>query len=138
MRFSFGHPYSVELNKWEPSNEILTAGEPQLPKNLKDTPVVYVSNTKGLEDLMKDLMTVKAIGVDLEHHSFRTFLGLTCLIQISTRDKDYIIDGLSLRDDLYHLNEVLADPKVLKVRRRIILQLQLICILIFIDILMVV
>ncbi|CAL8095562.1 unnamed protein product [Orchesella dallaii] len=111
----FGHPYSVELNKWEPANQLLTPADPQTPKSLKDTPVVYVNNIKGLEELMKDLLNVKAIGVDLEHHSFRSFLGLTCLIQISTRDKDYVIDGLSLRDDLYHLNEILADPKVLKV-----------------------
>ncbi|ODM99195.1 Exosome component 10 [Orchesella cincta] len=111
----FGHPYSVELNKWEPSNELLVVVEPQNPKSLKDTPVVFVNNIKGLEELMKDLLNVKGIGVDLEHHSYRTFLGLTCLIQISTRDKDYVIDGLSLREDLYHLNEILADPKVLKV-----------------------
>lgn len=46
---------------------------------------------------------------------FRPSQGFTCLLQISTREKDYIIDTLSLRDELHVLNEVFTDPKVLKV-----------------------
>ena len=35
--------------------------------------------------------------VDLEHHQFRSFQGFTCLMQISTRKEDFIIDTLELR-----------------------------------------
>lgn len=50
-----------------------------------------------------------------QHHSYRSFLGLTCLMQISTRDQDYIIDTLELRSELYLLNEVFTDPAIVKV-----------------------
>lgn len=114
---SFGHPYLVELNKWVPRDDMLTKVDPQVPKSLKDTPVVYVSTPRDLERMMYDLLDKKEIGVDLEHHSYRTYYGLACLIQISSREKDYVIDGLALREELTHLNEVLADPKVIKVRK---------------------
>lgn len=38
---------------------------------------------------------------------FRSFLGFTCLIQISTRAKDYVVDTLALRN---HLGAALAAP----------------------------
>lgn len=40
---------------------------------------------------------------------------MTCILQISTRAADYIIDCLELRDDLYILNEVFTDPNTVKV-----------------------
>lgn len=36
-------------------------------------------------------------------------------MQISTRQKDYIIDTLALREELHVLNEVFTDPKIVKV-----------------------
>jgi hypothetical protein len=34
--------------------------------------------------------------VDLEHNQYRSFHGLTCLMQISTRKKDILVDTLKL------------------------------------------
>ena len=42
-------------------------------------------------------------------------LGFTCLIQISTRSADYIVDTLSLRSELHKLNIVTTDPNICKV-----------------------
>lgn len=56
-----------------------------------------------------------------QHHSYRSFLGLTCLMQISTREEDFIIDTLELRSELYILNEVFTDPSVVKVRDTVLL-----------------
>ena len=36
-------------------------------------------------------------------------------MQISTREKDYIVDTLVLRDELEVLNEVFTDPSIIKV-----------------------
>lgn len=41
--------------------------------------------------------------------------GLTCILQISTRGEDFIVDTLALRDDLQMLNELFTDPKIVKV-----------------------
>jgi len=55
--------------------------------------------------------------VDLEHNQYRSFQGLTCLMQISTRTEDFIVDTLKLRDHVgKHLREVFMDPTKKKVR----------------------
>ena len=49
---------------------------------------------------------VQELAIDLEHHNIRSYQGFTCLMQMSTRSKDYIIDTLQLRHKLQDLNEV--------------------------------
>lgn len=68
-----------------------------------------------LNNLVEDLRKYKEIAVDLEHHSYRTFMGFTCLMQISTVDSDYLIDTLTLRNDLFVLNEIFTKPTILKI-----------------------
>jgi exosome complex exonuclease RRP6 len=41
---------------------------------------------------------------------------MSCLIQVSTHSKDYIIDPFDIWADLTLLNEITADPKIVKVR----------------------
>jgi exosome complex exonuclease RRP6 len=64
------------------------------------------------------LKAAKEIAVDLEHHSYRTYRGFLCLMQISTREEDFIIDLLvpSVRDSIGNtLGEIFADPDIIKV-----------------------
>jgi ribonuclease D len=44
---------------------------------------------------------------------------MSCLIQVSTHSKDYIIDPFDIWADLTLFNEITADPKIVKVRRQI-------------------
>ncbi len=67
--------------------------------------------------MLGKLRQVTEVAVDLEHHSYRTYAGFLCLMQISTREEDWIIDLLSLRDELEILNEVFADPSIIKVSK---------------------
>jgi ribonuclease D len=54
--------------------------------------------------------------VDLEHNHYRTFQGLTCLMQISTRTEDFIVDTLKLRRYLGdYLRDFFRDPTKRKV-----------------------
>ncbi|KAF2608031.1 hypothetical protein F2Q68_00044568 [Brassica cretica] len=54
--------------------------------------------------------------VDLEHNQYRSFQGLTCLMQISTRTEDYIVDTFKLRVHIGpYLREIFKDPKKRKV-----------------------
>ena len=64
---------------------------------------------------MAKLKAAMEIAVDLEHHDYRTYRGFVCLMQISTRDEDFIVDTLALRDELEALNDVFADPSIVKV-----------------------
>ncbi|PNF29147.1 hypothetical protein B7P43_G12605 [Cryptotermes secundus] len=84
-------------------------------KQLEETPLVMVEQADQLPGLLQDLSSYSEIAVDLEHHSYRSFQGFTCLMQISTRDTDYIIDTLLLRDKLCCLNEIFTKPSIIKV-----------------------
>ena len=70
----------------------------------------------GVKAMLEELTTAKEIAVDLEHHDTYSYVGIVSLMQISTREKDWIIDTLQpWREDLQILNEVFADPAILKV-----------------------
>lgn len=66
------------------------------------------------DHLLED--SVIEIAVDLEHHSYRTYQGITCLMQVSTRVRDFIIDTIKLRQHLGKaLRGIFADPNKVKV-----------------------
>jgi ribonuclease D len=75
----------------------------------------FIDNLTDLKVMLEALSKAKEIAVDLEHHSYRSFLGFTCLIQISTRTFDYIVDAIALREHLHLLNTTFTNPKILKV-----------------------
>ncbi|XP_055850996.1 exosome component 10 [Episyrphus balteatus] len=112
---SYLHPYEFELMKFEPLPTQLKKKNPVAPLPLEKTELVYVDTIDKLKSTLEDLRKFKEIAIDVEHHSYRTFQGITCLMQISTREKDYILDALELRDELHILNEVFTNPKVVKI-----------------------
>lgn len=109
------HPYEFELNKFEPNAAQLENGTIEEPPKLDETAFEFIDTETKLNQLVTLLSGEKEIAVDVEHHSYRTFQGITCLLQISTRRKDFVIDTLALREELHRLNEVFADPKIIKV-----------------------
>jgi hypothetical protein len=67
-------------------------------------PCVWVNTDKSLRRLVKELASAKEVAVDLEQHSERSFQGFLCLMQISTRSTDYIVDVLCLQKYMYRLS----------------------------------
>ncbi|XP_077510567.1 exosome component Rrp6 [Amblyomma americanum] len=113
---SYGHPYEWEIDRFEPPQEHLKPpAEKKLPAPLEQTAYTLVETSQQLQDMCAALSKETEIAVDLEHHSYRSFQGITCLMQISTRSHDYIVDTLKLRHELQVLNEVFANPKIIKV-----------------------
>ena len=82
---------------------------------LDETPLTIVKTALSLDLMITELKRVDEVAIDLEHHSYRSFLGFTCLMQISTRQADFIVDTLELRDELTKLNQVTTDPAICKV-----------------------
>ncbi|KAH8268017.1 hypothetical protein KR018_006364 [Drosophila ironensis] len=109
------HPYEYELMKFEPPVQQLQKQRPLLPNLMADTDLMIVDSVEKLRRALEELRQATQIAIDVEHHSYRTFMGITCLVQMSTRTKDYIFDTLILRDDMHVLNLVLTDPKKLKI-----------------------
>nr|XP_060614876.1 exosome component 10 isoform X1 [Anolis sagrei ordinatus] len=111
----FAHPYQYELEHFSLPEEFLGKPQIQMFRAVAETPCHFVSTLEGLVELNEKLRACKEFALDLEHHSYRSFLGLTCLMQISTRTEDFILDALELRGDLYILNETFTDPGIVKV-----------------------
>ncbi|XP_010440775.1 PREDICTED: protein RRP6-like 2 [Camelina sativa] len=90
--------------------------EPVKPLSLEETPFKFVQDVKDLKELVAKLRSVEEFAVDLEHNQYRSFQGLTCLMQISTRTEDYIVDTFKLRIHIGpYLREIFKDPKKKKV-----------------------
>lgn len=113
--FNYPHPYQCELENLKTLEKLLKTSAPKEPLPLEETECTVVTRVQELEQMCNILKTQQEIAIDLEHHSYRTFQGLTCLMQISTRTQDFIVDTLELRNDLHILNEVFTDPLILKV-----------------------
>lgn len=95
--------------------EQLLKEEPVKPLPITETPLIEITETHQVEKLVEALKNCKEFSIDLEHSDV-TFMGITCLMQISTRTTDYIIDTLLLRDKLHILNEVFTKPTIVKVK----------------------
>ncbi|KAF3326698.1 exosome component 10-like protein [Carex littledalei] len=90
--------------------------EPMKPLSLGETPFKLVEELKDLREMCTKLKSATEFAVDLEHNQYRSFQGLTCLMQISTRTEDFIVDTLKLR--IYigsYLREIFKDPYKRKV-----------------------
>lgn len=112
---SFCHPYEYELDLYVPKEDFLKCEEPKQALPLSDTPLMMITEPEQVTQLVSELKQQQEIAIDLEYHNYRSYQGYTCLMQISTRDKDYIVDTLKLREDLEVLNEVLTDKNIVKV-----------------------
>ncbi|KAK2840841.1 hypothetical protein Q7C36_012420 [Tachysurus vachellii] len=111
----FSHPYQYELDHLVMPESLQSKPEPQMYKALSETSCQLINTLEDLAALNETLNKTTEFAVDLEHHSYRSFLGITCLMQISTREEDFIIDTLELRSEMYVLNESFTNPSIVKV-----------------------
>lgn len=113
------HPYYYEMKHIPYPTSMFTASKPVPVKPLEDTQPIWVDTPEKLAQMTEDLKKAKELAVDLEHHDAHSYYGFTCLMQISTREKDWLVDTLALRGELREdkLGGVLADPGVVKVSR---------------------
>ncbi|KAF9601051.1 hypothetical protein IFM89_015036 [Coptis chinensis] len=92
--------------------------EPVKSLPLENTPLKLVEEVRELKHLAAKLRSVDEFAVDLEHNQYRSFQGLTCLMQISIRTEDYVIDTLKLRVHIGpYLRDVFKDPSKRKASR---------------------
>lgn len=118
----YENPYSYEIMNSEYPEWILnTVPEEQRFKSIPwdGSPAAqWIDTPEQLDSLLLELTKCKVIAIDLEHHDYRTYHGLTSLMQITTDSrKDYLIDPLSptLRPHLTILNEVFTNSSIVKV-----------------------
>ena len=106
-------PWQLEANKTKTSSL-----PPPPPSPLASTPFSFVDTPAALSSLVRRWLSsgVRELAFDLEAHSFHSFQGFTCLIQLSTRAEDAVVDAIALRSCAGPLLAPLfADPRVAKV-----------------------
>ena len=87
---------------------------PFLP--FEGTKATFVDTPEAVSAMLAELKMAGEIAIDLEHHDTHSYIGLVSLMQISTRQKDWVVDTLKpWREDLQVLNEVFTDPNIIKV-----------------------
>lgn len=112
------HPYYPEIKALKFAEWQLEASQDaykQIP--VEDASFLWVNSDETLAEMIKTLSKPenRVVAVDLEHHSYRSYLGLVCLMQISTATEDFLVDTLALRSKLQVLNSVFCDPQRVKV-----------------------
>lgn len=109
------HPYQHELESLSQQYWQLEAQQVAPFKELHESPLIIVENQETFTHMISDLSQSKEIAVDLEHHSFRSYQGFVCLMQISTRNTDYIVDTLKVWDHMNGLLDIFTNPNIVKV-----------------------
>ncbi len=74
----------------------------------------FVDDSAGLSDLLEILRKEREIGIDTEGNSFYSNHPEICLIQISTRTCNYVIDPIKLHD-ISCLGDILSNPAIEKI-----------------------
>eukprot|EP00833_Pecoramyces_ruminatium_P008805 jgi/Orpsp1_1/1182837/evm.model.c7180000082853.1 len=109
------HPYKYEIEHIEYPENMFEVREPIMPKDYDQTPFTFIDTKEEFMKMIEKLNKATEIAVDLEHHDYRSFQGFTCLVQISTREEDWVVDALAMRSLMYHLNESFTNPNIVKV-----------------------
>jgi ribonuclease D len=78
------------------------------------SPAAYISNDEDFRQLVSHLSTQPLVAVDTESNSLYAYNERICLVQLSTREADYILDPLTIQD-MQPFGALLADPCVEKV-----------------------
>ena len=116
IHFRYKHPYQTEILQSTYPLSVYVKSDPLAYLPLESTTATFVDTIEGVEAMLADLRNAKEIAIDLEHHDTHSYVGLVSLMQISTREKDWVVDTLKpWREELQMLNEVFADPSILKV-----------------------
>ncbi|KAJ3166322.1 exosome nuclease subunit [Geranomyces variabilis] len=112
---SLPHPYEFEIQNLEYPKHMFEARPEILYHPFDTTSYTWVDTAEQVETLAALLDSVQEIAVDLEHHGYRSYQGFTCLMQISTRDQDFLVDALAVRSKLHLLNSSFTNPNIAKI-----------------------
>lgn len=112
----YNHPYETEIKSSQYPATTCVKSDPIPFLPYESSEATLVETPEMLLSMLDELRSAKEIAVDLEHHDEHSYIGLVSLMQISSRDRDWVIDTLKpWRDKLQVLNQVFTDPDILKV-----------------------
>ncbi|CAN7066647.1 unnamed protein product [Brassica rapa subsp. trilocularis] len=75
---------------------------------------MWVDSSLQLRELANKLAEQNVFAVDTEQQNLRSYLGFTALMQISTREEDYLVDTVALHDEMALLRPIFTNPRICK------------------------
>jgi len=111
----YSNPYEYEISSFRPDEAQLTRTAERMYPPLHTTPCHWIDTEPALQELRVRLNAASEFSIDLEAHSYRSYRGFVCLMQISTREEDFLIDTMELRASLHVLNDSFTNPRIAKV-----------------------
>eukprot|EP00053_Salpingoeca_punica_P027714 m.25596 g.25596 ORF g.25596 m.25596 type:complete len:815 (-) comp9786_c0_seq1:247-2691(-) len=111
----YPHPYEHEITHFEYQDSQLQATPERMFASLNTGDCHWVETEEALQALKLKLEDSTEFAIDLEAHNYRSYQGFVCLMQISTRTEDFLIDTLALRHHMHILNSSFSNPDILKV-----------------------
>ncbi len=79
------------------------------------SPVGWIETPAELTAALEVWEKASVIGIDTESNSFHAYTDRLCLLQVTVKDEDWIVDPLALGEDLQRINPLLANPDIVKV-----------------------
>ena len=80
---------SSPLDLVYPDWELHAPATIEKPRPENETPLILVETEASMHELVNSLKQEQAIAVDLEHHSYRSYQGFTCLIQVGSPQRSH-------------------------------------------------
>ena len=84
----FPHPYQLEIEQYRYPTSVYTQADPLPYRSFDETSATLVDSEEALEEMLDQLKQATEIAIDLEHHDQRSYVGIVCLMQISTRERN--------------------------------------------------
>jgi ribonuclease D len=117
------HVYKQEIESFSYPDWQLQAPESKPPPIpiVEELEATWIDTEEQLADLAKRLESVDMVAIDLEAHSYHSFSGIICLMQLTIKKDDgkmenYLVDTLKLWHSITtHLAPMFANPNILKV-----------------------
>jgi exosome complex exonuclease RRP6 len=112
---SFPHPYELEIQALDCPAYIYEEVTVNPFVELDEHELIWVKTEQELRSLCKILDEQKDFAVDLEAHQEHSYQGFVCLMQISTRSQDFIVDPFCVWEYMHLLNSSFTNPNIIKV-----------------------
>jgi exosome complex exonuclease RRP6 len=98
-----------DIQSIESINEIVDFSE------ITRSDFVFVDTLEKLDEMVEAILASGEVAIDLEHHDVHSYRGFTCLIQLSTRTTDYVLDPFPLFNVFgSRMNKFTTDPRIKK------------------------
>jgi len=109
------HPYKDKLATFKPNDWQLKKQIALAPAPLEDDTYTFVDSVSSLNEMMVELRKVKEVAISVQFERSTHFHPTCRLLEISTRNHDYIIDAMTLKEEVKVINEITSDESILKV-----------------------